>query len=189
MNIKFGKFEIYINYKRYTDKQGGIMIIKHRVLDEFVGGISSLCDDNLHVGFFDCDKWKPNLRKLEEIQEVFDLSTLYIIKTDVDKYHIMCLDKHTIGFWIDVMRYWDWEMFSSHVTMSLRRGKFILRITEKHDRNLPELWGMLVRGNHSSKSRPHYRFLNLRYGIPTPKHLDGSGRLETEHYVTIKARK
>ena len=188
VKIRIGKREIYIKFNRYKDKIGATLIMKYRKLDENVGGISSLTRDNMHVGFFDCDNWEIDLQKLEEIQIAFDLSTLYVIRSKEKSYHVICLDKKDLCDWIKIMRYWDKDMFEGYYSMSLARSKFILRITTKDKRELPELAWVLERNNKEEKSHAHYRFLDVRYRIPEPKGLDGYTQLEVENYVTVQSR-
>jgi hypothetical protein len=164
-----------------------VMIIKfYRLLDN-VGGMSSLTENGFHVGFIDVDhyslkKLKENLRK---VQKEFGLSTWYILRSSKNNYHCICLDKHSFGFWIDVLKSFDNESTLQYQRFAINRNRFVLRITAKDIKDKPELVETLFNSNHRFKSFAHWYFLNLRYGIKKPNLLDFFTKIFLENYTTV----
>lgn len=189
MRLLIGKWEIIITIRFYKDKKGGYFRMAAHKLDENVDGISSNCGDGYHVGFFDMDNWILDYDRVKELQVVFDLGNIYILETARNNYHLICLDKHSLGFWYDVLMYMDADRLRNYANISLKRQKFILRISPKKGRDKPRYVDCLKRANMREKSNMHYRYLKIMYDpIPVPKWLDNSSLMEIERYTTYEAR-
>jgi hypothetical protein len=110
-----------------------IMIVKYFKLIDNVGGLSSITEDGYHVGFIDVDDYnfKKLIKNLKRIQNQFNLSDFYILKSSKNSYHCICLDKFSLGGWIDVLRAFDNKNTIQYQRFGLSRGRFVLRITAK----------------------------------------------------------
>ena len=170
------------------ESEDRILIIKYFQLLKFVGGISSIIENGGHVGFIDIDgiNLRTLTKKLIKIQKEFDLSSWYILESSKDNFHCICLDKHSFGFWIDVLKLFDNEKTLQYQRFAINRGRFILRVTKKENKAMPKLVAVISRSNSSIKSNAHWMFLKLRYGIPKPQFLDFHTKLKFKNYTTVK---
>lgn len=171
---------------RLEDKND-IMVIKYFKLMDNIGGLSSLTEDGYHVGFIDIDDYNIEklIEKLLRIQEEFKLSTFYILQSSNKSYHAICLDKHSLGFWIDVLRSFDNKMTLQYQRFAITRGRFVLRITEKGDKEKPILIKKVLGFSKSFKSNAHYNFLKVRYGIEDFGIFDSYTKIMIENYQTV----
>ena len=190
-NVLGQLFEIYKKNKSFVilrlEENSHVMIVKYFQLINHVGGISSLTEDDFHVGFIDVDDYSLKKLKirLKKTQEEFDLSSFYILKSSSKSYHCICLDKHTFGFWIDALKYFDNDSTMQYQRFALSRNRFVLRITPKAEKEKPELICILKRFNYRTKSKAHYNFLRLRYEIPKIRFLDFYSKIMVEDYQTV----
>lgn len=169
------------------EDENNIMVIKYFQLIDNIGGLSSLTEDNYHVGFIDIDDYKLNklIKNLKRIQKEFKLSTFYILQSSNKSYHAICLDKHSLGFWIDVLRSFDNKNTLQYQRFALNRGRFVLRITEKGDKEKPILINKIIGISKSFKSKAHYNFLKVRYGITDYGIFDSYTKIMIENYQTV----
>jgi len=174
---------------RLEDDQNNVMIIKYFQLLENIGGMNSLTEDDKHVGFIDVEDFdlKSLIDNLKRIQDEFNLSTFYILRSSKKKnFHCICLDKESFGFWIDVLKEFSNEKTLQYQRFAVNRGRFVLRITMKGSKQKPKLIKILKRSNTKTKSWAHWYFLNLRYKIPKPRYLDLWLKIQFENYTTVK---
>jgi len=184
-------FDYYKKKESYSilrlEDKNDIMVIKYFKLIDNIGGLSSLTEDCYHVGFIDIDDYdiEKLIENLLRVQKEFGLSTFYILRSSDKSYHAICLEKHTLGFWIDVLRAFDNKMTLQYQRFAITRGRLVLRITEKGNKEKPVLINSLRRFNLAEKSRSHFNFLKIRYRIKKPKYLDNSTKLMVENYQTV----
>ena len=184
-------FDYYKKKESYSilrlEDKNDIMVIKYFKLIDNIGGLSSLTEDGYHVGFIDIDDYdiEKLIENLLRVQKEFGLSTFYILRSSDKSYHAICLDKHSFGFWIDVLRSFDNKMTLQYQRFAITRGRFVLRITEKGKKERPILIKTLENDYSFIRSRSHYNFLKIRYGIEEPHFLDDSTKLIIENYQTV----
>jgi len=176
---------------RLEDEKHNVLIIKYFQLLEGIGGINSETEDNLHVGFVDIENISFDELKTRLIasQIEFDLSSWYILRSSLGNWHCICLDKHSFGFWIDVLKFIDNERTLQYQRFAVNRNRYVLRATIKGFKGKPEMFKILHRKNKNRKieqSWGHWYFLNLRYGVKKPRKLDHFIGIKTEKYTTVK---
>src|SRR5437867_1610519 len=142
-----------------------ILIFKFYRLINNVGAINSMTEDGMHVGLIDLDGYAKEpvfsemISRIRMAQLKYGLADAYVLQSSKNNLHIVFLDKHTFGFWIDVCQFLGDKATKQHQIFSVKRNRFVLRITEKGDIPKPKLLAVVKRAFSSEKSYPHWRYL------------------------------
>lgn len=158
-------------------------------------GVKNVCQDSRRVIFLDYDDHLLEFLEdeIKYLQERFYLSDFYIFKSGSkhNGFHAICIDKVSFK---ENMRIVDETSCDSHYKAMSIRGDHhtcVLRILKKGATPAPTLIKK-IKSDYSvrKKSRAHYNFLRLHYGIKDkPRNLDKSKRLYIIGYEAVKGVK
>lgn len=137
------------------------------LLDEMVDdvvGIRSDCGNGLHVLFLDFDSTTlPSLsRKVRKLQRERDLGTCYVFRSSKNNYHAVFLTMLTPGEIVDIQLKLKMK---NYLIVSLRKGFWVLRISEKAGKPPPELVQLIPHKSGRPQSGGHRNFLIKAYGL------------------------
>jgi hypothetical protein len=168
---------------------GRILILKSYKLDKGVKGIYSNCKDGKHVLFIDIDNVNPRWLgdRIRETIKKFKLSDVHILITKPGSFHLICLDKFTKGEVIDIQSWFDNKLTLVYQSYGIKRGGWVLRTSEKHDRIVPRYFGTITsKFSNREQSSAHYKWIREYYDIPcTLKKPDKLTKLIIDEYPTI----
>ena len=168
-------------------------LFKHYKLFDNVAGVRSICEDGSHVLFLDLDNYsfKKLRTKLKELQDNYDVGTLYVFESSKNSYHVVSFNKFTYGEVIDIMKWFDWDCLKKYVLFSLKRGAFVLRFTDKYKKSMPTLKLIVVKDSiEKEQSKAHAKFFRLYYNQPMPlDNEDNSENIICDKYSTVGGNK
>lgn len=135
-------------------------------------GITSRCDDGLHVMFLDYDLATPDrlefvANDVQFLQNLYGAGTAYVFATR-HGFHVMFLEKHYIDETYDLMRHSASDMGHHTVPMYGVTKQWVLRVTKKRGEKKIRYLGKIDVPTPPpfERSRAHANFLYDYYNVP-----------------------
>jgi len=177
MELRIGKHYFMCKYYKLVDN---------------IEGIRSICSDNQHILFMDLDKYDMQElnKKVSELQQEYDVGSLYLFESSKGSYHLVSFNKFTYGECIDIMKFFDWGCLKKYCLFSIKRNSWVLRFTGKYQKEAPQFVKKYSKKNTSrQQSSAHEKFFRLNYDVnnidmPNP---DNTFGLVIDTYSTTKS--
>jgi len=127
---------------------------KNRTRNEFC--ISSLCEDKLHILFWDFDNIEKHyaLRSLSQVQNFHKLNDIYIIKSR-HGFNAFCLDKLFLNNVYNILFYTRWNDFN-HIRVGYLSESWCLKLSK--DKKIIQKLIPTENGICREQSNAHYEF-------------------------------
>lgn len=133
----------------------------YNVIDK-VTGVGSNAKNEQHIIMLDIDEMPLGelIARIKVAQKEMELSDFHIIQSSKKGIHCYCLDKLSFGEVINVHRDYFSEESYLYDKFALKRGYWVLRITEK--KGFKPKYLMTIKSNHNywEKSNAHRVLLN-----------------------------
>jgi len=159
-----------------------------------VAGITSICSDMKHVLFLDFDeteKWMVE-NDVRLLQQKYDLPPFYLFTTHEEEskisgelsgnYHTICLAKFPVSKIVEMQEQTHCDFAYKRMFANSRYKSWVLRVTEKGDREPPKYLGIIGEKVNSDKeiSSAHLKVLKALYDLDDIEYKNEDGL----YYIT-----
>lgn len=165
-------------------REFGFLFGTRKKLQEPIAGITNRTQDGYYILFLDYDEIPYDwlLGELEDIQNEYLLSDLFVFESTKDHFHVICFDKLTREEYQEILFRSSCDPQYKKIPFTWGRRVATLRVTEKQGNKIIHHSTITsdTMVSRREKSNAHRMFFEKIYGIEAPR-----GRYDTNEDVIM----